>query len=268
MSTKQHGILVGYDGSPGSAEALAWAAREARARGSVLTLCHACSPAQAAPGGDATLAAGLHRAGQLMDAGAVRQLVVPGSAAAVLRQHSPAAEMVVVGSRGQGGLAGLLLGSVGFQVAGYARGRVVVVRGSWQDVPGHAPRPVAVGADGSAGAAAAVAFAVEEAALRGTVLLAVCALADAPGVFGRASRIRAGFDDLMGRSGKEHPELTVHRFVAEGDAREALLSAAYGAQLLVVGARGLGGLPGMALGSVSAVLVQHSPCPVAVVHSA
>ena len=46
----------------------------------------------------------------------------------------------------------------------------------------------------------------------------------------------------------------------------ALLNAAAGAQMLVVGARGLGGLDGMSLGSVAATLLHHSPCPVGVVH--
>jgi nucleotide-binding universal stress UspA family protein len=38
MAGKLHGILAGYDGSPGREEALTWAAREARARGAVLTV--------------------------------------------------------------------------------------------------------------------------------------------------------------------------------------------------------------------------------------
>jgi nucleotide-binding universal stress UspA family protein len=36
--------------------------------------------------------------------------------------------------------------------------------------------------------------------------------------------------------------------------------------MLVLGARGLGGLAGMTLGSVAQVLLHHSPCPVAIVH--
>jgi nucleotide-binding universal stress UspA family protein len=56
--------------------------------------------------------------------------------------------------------------------------------------------------------------------------------------------------------------------VAFGAPRPALLAAAAEAQLLVVGSRGLGGLEGMSLGSVTAALVHHSPCPVAVVRPA
>ncbi|MGH3199900.1 MAG: universal stress protein, partial [Streptosporangiaceae bacterium] len=57
-----------------------------------------------------------------------------------------------------GELPGLLLGSVAWQVAGHASGRVVVVRGEWRPVNAP-PGPVVVGADGSPGSQAAVAFA-------------------------------------------------------------------------------------------------------------
>ena len=50
--------------------------------------------------------------------------------------------------------------------------------------------------------------------------------------------------------------------VSFGPPRTALLNAADGAQMLVVGARGLGGLDGTSLGSVAATLLHHSPRPV------
>jgi len=39
MAGMSDGIITGYDGSPGSDDALRWAAREAWARGTVLTIC-------------------------------------------------------------------------------------------------------------------------------------------------------------------------------------------------------------------------------------
>jgi len=54
--------------------------------------------------------------------------------------------------------------------------------------------------------------------------------------------------------------------VTPGQPRTALLDAASQAQLLVVGARGRGGVKGMLLGSVSQVLLNHASCPVGVVH--
>ena len=48
--------------------------------------------------------------------------------------------------------------------------------------------------------------------------------------------------------------------------RAALLDATSGAQLLIVGSRGRGGLEGMLLGSVSQAMLHHARCPVGVVH--
>jgi nucleotide-binding universal stress UspA family protein len=123
-----------------------------------------------------------------------------------------------------------------------------------------------VGADGSPASQAAVAFAFEEATLRDAPLVAVCALADAPGRLGGAQQMEEDFSRTMTLREKEHPEVTVLRHVAVGTPRSALLIAAAEAQMLVVGSRGLGGLHGMSLGSVVQAVVHHSPCPVAVVH--
>ncbi len=278
MKRTRHGILVGYDGSPGSEEALGWAAKEARLRGSVLTICHAWAPGYPTPAagaialarrsGEQALARGLQYARAIAGPAEVRPLLAEGPAAGALCEHSGDADMVVVGARGQDGLPGLLLGSVSSQVAAHACGRVVVVRGKWRRVPGHAPGPVVAGTDGSAASAGAVAFAFEEAALREVVLLAVCALADAPSVLGAHGQIKQEFDQLISQSEKENPEVTVRRDITDGPARTALLTAAAGAQMLVVGARGRVGIRGMVLGSVSQALLHHAPCPVAVVHPA
>ncbi|HXZ71797.1 MAG TPA: universal stress protein [Streptosporangiaceae bacterium] len=279
MTSTIHGILVGYDGSPDSEQALRWAAREARWRGSVLTVCHACAPGQARaasgdgrasghmpPAGDQNLAGALRFAQELMGAGQARPLLAAGPAAHVLCEHSADADMVVVGARGRGGLPGMLLGSVGQQVCAHARGRVVVVRGHWHPAAGYVPGPVVVGADGSDGSRAAIAFAAEEAMLRAVPVLAVCALADSPGSLGGAGRMQEAFDRDIARREKEYPELAILRQVTFSQPRTALLEATSGAQLLVVGSRGRGGLEGMPLGSVSQAMLHHARCPVGVVH--
>jgi nucleotide-binding universal stress UspA family protein len=277
MNGKTDGIVAGYDGSAGSDEALRWAAREAWARGTVLTICLAWPPGDLAVLGDLVapdrarqraeeiLARGARLAGSVPDLSQVRTVLAEGAPARMLIERSGTAEMVVVGSRGHGTLADAMLGSVSWHVAYHGQGRVVVVRGHWRPI-NQAPGPVVVGVDGSPESQEALTFAFEEAALRDVHLLAVCALADAPGRLGGAAQMEEQFSRLMTPVEKEHPEVTVLRQVAFGAPRSALLTAAAEAQILVVGSRGLGGLEGMSLGSVAGTLLQHSPCPVAVVH--
>jgi nucleotide-binding universal stress UspA family protein len=279
MTGMADGIIAGYDGSAGSHEALRWAAREAWARGTVLTVCLAYSGDdlalaadprvrdRARQRGEEIIACGVGYAKSVADFADVRTVLAEGSPGRVLCERSGTAEMVVVGSRGQGGLAGSPLGSVSWQVACHGQGRVVVVRGQWRPVNQH-PGPVVAGVDGSSASLDALTFAFEEAALRDAPLIAVCALADAPGKLGGAARMEEVFSRLMTTREKEHPGLTVLRQVTFGTPRSALLTAAAEAQMLVVGTRGLGGLEGMSLGSVAGALVHHSPCPVALVHPA
>jgi nucleotide-binding universal stress UspA family protein len=277
MTGTIYGIVAGYDGSPGGAQALRWAAREARARGTTMTACLAWTPDHmelptesalcdlARQHGREILARGLPYAESVLGPGRVRADLAGGSAAYVLCERSRAADMVVIGSRGHSELPGLRLGSVAWQVAGHAAGRVVVVRGAWRPA-NQPPGPVVVGADGSAAGQAAVVFAFEEAALRDVPLVAVCALTDAPGRLGEHRQVEEDFGDLMAREEKEYPEVTVVRQVQAGTPRAALLAAASSAQLLVVGARGRDGLDEMSLGSVAHAVLQHAPCPVGVVH--
>jgi nucleotide-binding universal stress UspA family protein len=279
MAGMTDGIIAGYDGSAGSHDALRWAAREAWARGTALTVCLAWSagalaadtdPAvrdRARQRGDEILACGVGYAKSLADFADVRTVLAEGPPARVLCERSSTAEMVVVGARGHGGLAGSRLGSVSWQVACHGHGPIVVVRGQWRPV-NQASGLVVVGVDGSPAANDALTFAFEEAGLRDLPLIAICALADAPGKLGGAGQMEEGFSHLMTVHEKEHPEVTVLRQVAFGAPRSALLTAAAEAQLLVVGSRGLGGLEGMSLGSVVATLLHHSPCPIAVVHPA
>ena len=279
MSGTIHGILVGYDGSPSSEQALLWAAREARWRGTIVTVCHAWAPGYlpGAPGddgapdraqraGERSLSQGLRFARNVIGPGGAQPLLAAGPAARVLCEHSADADMVVLGPRGRGGLPGMLLGSVSQQVCAHAREPVVVVRGHWHPAAEYIPGPVVAGADGSAAANAAIAFAAEEAMLRAVPLQIVCALGDAAGTLGGACRIQEAVDHDIACLEKQHPELTILRQVTFGQPRTALLDAAAEAQLIVVGDRGRGGISGMLLGSVTQAVIHHAPCPVGVVH--
>ena len=275
MSSQRNGIVAAYDGSPGSDQALRWATTEAQARGCGLTVCLAWAPQCLSVLGDSAvldlarqrgeeiLASGIRYAESMLGQERVTPLLARGPAAQVLCERSATAEMTVLGTRGHGGVAGLTLGSVAGQVAGYARGPVVVVRGG----PRHnrSPRPVVLGADGSAASDAAVRFAFREAEARRIPLLAVCALTDAPGVCGGARAVEEDFSRALSAHEKEFPEVTVMRQVSVGSPRAELLHEAAGAPILVVGSRGRGGFAEMNLGSVAHAVLHHAPCPVAIV---
>jgi nucleotide-binding universal stress UspA family protein len=277
MAIRERDIIAGYDGSAGSVDALDWAVLEARLRGTPVTVCHAWTSAYgeepAETGGpdvtcdyaDGVLAGGLRHARASAASGEVRPLLVRGPAARVLCDQSAGAAMVVVGARGAGGMTGLQLGSVGLQVAAHAQAPVTVVRGRWRPVSGRNPAPVVVGADGSAASRGALEFAIREAGLREVPLVAVCALSDSAGMLGTARQVDTDFCAAVDRVLSARPGILVQRRVDQGPPRTALLAAASGGQLLVMGARGRGGLPEMMLGSVSLAMLHHATCPVTIV---
>ncbi|MGK5739816.1 universal stress protein [Micromonospora sp. URMC 103] len=192
----------------------------------------------------------------------VRQ--VPGGPGATLVEESSRAELVVVGSRGLGGFTGLLLGSVGTQVAAHARCPVLVVRPAGEPV--RAEGPVLVGVDGSEPAELAVGYAADEAARRGAALVLVHVAPD------EGTRTPDGDPDAVlataiAAARGSHPGLTVTARTIRADSpARALVEASGDAALAVVGTRGRGGFTGMLLGSVSQALVQHARCPVLVAH--
>jgi nucleotide-binding universal stress UspA family protein len=136
-------IVVGVDDSPEAAAALRWAIDEARLRRAALVIVHAWSFPLIGelPGGAVdTLTTDLERAAAaLLDqvvhrvAGDepgvdVERRVLEGGAANVLLAAAAGADLLVVGSRGRGGFAQLLLGSVAQQCVHHAPCPVVVVR--------------------------------------------------------------------------------------------------------------------------------------------
>jgi nucleotide-binding universal stress UspA family protein len=137
-------IVVGIDGSEGSARALRFAAEEAQVHNQHLRIVaawHVQAPVYAGglvalppvPSEDleqATRKQATEQAADILDGhpGVAHEVVVrEGSAAALLVEESRGAEMLVVGSRGRGGFAGLLLGSVSQQAAHHATCPVVIV---------------------------------------------------------------------------------------------------------------------------------------------
>ena len=132
-------LVVGVDGSAPSRAALAWAADEARRRDAELVLLHTWSVAVAAANPYAAVDSGVFRdagAAILTEAVSEIQGVVPslrsrlilGSPAHSLCEAAAGADLVVVGGRGRGLLAGALIGSISQVCARHAPCPVVVVR--------------------------------------------------------------------------------------------------------------------------------------------
>ncbi len=138
-----HTIVVGVDGSDGADAALHFAAEEAQLRGATLNAVHAWTlpPGLAVPGVAPPLTTEyldqlaadaeqlLDRAlADIEDGGPrVERTVVRGSPVTALVEAAADADLLVVGSRGRGGFAGLLLGSVSQQCAHHAPCPIVIV---------------------------------------------------------------------------------------------------------------------------------------------
>ena len=136
---------------------------------------------------------------------------------------------------------------------------------------------VVVGVDGSAVSKAALAWALEEARVRHATLEVVIAwsyLDQPPQEEGESAGFRPDFgeddarrilDEMLAEVAGTEPGVEVVKTVVCDLAHRALLAAAEGADLVVVGARGLGGLREALLGSVSHEVLQHARCPVVVI---
>ncbi|MFL6112797.1 MAG: universal stress protein, partial [Catenulispora sp.] len=200
-------VVVGVDEIEHSARAIAAGAREARLRGAPLWLAHAYHwlppvvtgvlPGSDSPQGavrDAAtelLARAVNRAHAENPDLDIHDYAMSGQPGPCLADLAENAALLVVGGRGRGGFAGMLLGSVALSAAAHARCPVLVVRGEG-DVEGEGaqadPRSPAghilVGVDVTQPATGAdvLGFAFEEAALRGYDVRVIHAWED-PGYF-------------------------------------------------------------------------------------
>jgi nucleotide-binding universal stress UspA family protein len=127
-------IVVGVDGSAGSEQAVRWAMAAAPLHGYQVIAVHAGQPGR--PGGLAAISPALAEGRAQNPAVRVREVVEPGSAAQLIVSHAQDAALVIVGSRGHGGLAGMLLGSVSRAVIDQVECSVMVMRDATQHPPG------------------------------------------------------------------------------------------------------------------------------------
>ncbi len=281
-------VVVGVDGSDSALAAVRWAASEARRRGAALHLVTAFTWTTDHVVGLPALGEAYYEELQtrsrrlLADAVAVAERVEPdlevsrevltGMPVGVLAEQARGAQLLVLGTRGLGGLAGLLVGSVAVGLAAHAACPVVVVRGEARE--GRSDLPVVVGVDGSPTSEAAVGFAFDAAASRGVPLVAVhtwaqtafdaevAAIIDWDAV---ARQEQAVLTERLAGWAQKYPDVEVRPVVTRDGAAHALVEQSSAAQLVVVGSRGRGNAAGLLLGSVSHGVLHRSHCPVAVV---
>ncbi|MFB7614991.1 universal stress protein [Kitasatospora sp. NPDC056181] len=282
-------VLVGVDGSSESTAAAHWAAEEAVRRGAPLRLVHAwpwltdgrsafveedSPPAVARRMLDDTAAAVRDRHPGL----SVNTDVILDAAVDGLVGAAGNAGLLVLGSRGLGGFAELLVGSVSMATAARSAAPVVLVRPVRERperVPGECGE-VLVGIDTQDPDDSVLAFAFREAGLRGARLRAVHGW-DLPPAFATVGFIpsQADLGEIEALEAKglalalagwreRHPETEVVEEVRLGAAR-ALVEASATADLVVVGRRRRPHDLGARLGRVAHAVIHHAYAPVAVV---
>jgi nucleotide-binding universal stress UspA family protein len=287
-------IVVGVDGSAHGRQALRFALAEAALRGARLDVVHTWdTPPLTATGvgmipafgllrqelGDAArdaLEAELAHAGDGAAGVRIERHVTQGDPAGALVERAAGAGLLVVGSRGHGGVTGAVLGSVSRACLHHAACPVAVVHDAG---PSERSR-IVVGVDGSPGAGAALEWVYAEASLRHVGVHAVCVYEEPWGLAalgmssaGAVKELRAalvedaellleevqtGAPDSVGVTGQ----------AVQGPAGNALVAASEGSALLVVGSRGRGGFKSLLLGSVSQYCASHAGGVVVVVRRA
>ncbi|GAA4507683.1 MULTISPECIES: universal stress protein [Nonomuraea] len=272
-------VVAGVDGSDSAALALDWAAADAGRRGLALRVVYVREPwagEWVTSEGYDSLTVQVER---LLERSAARArerardlevttAMVTGAVVERLRTETETADTVVIGSRGLGGFAGLVLGSTGLGLANQAHGPVVVVRGHYR----VSHDEVVVGYDGSVDAECAVEYAMEQAQARGArlrVLHAKHQPVSYPHPAGFGPVPPPGIEDEIPQRLRpwldKYPRVRSVQTVVSKHPVPALAAASRTADLVVVGTRGMSGFTSTMLGSVSHGVLHHAHCPVAVV---
>jgi nucleotide-binding universal stress UspA family protein len=285
-------VVAGVDGSAESLRAVEWAALEARRHGAPLRVVSVPAPLprmRACPQASETVAARLQgescraldeaiaRAKEVAPGQLIDVDLLAGPPALAVTQSGSGALMLVVGARGSGGFTAMMLGSVSRYAAMQACCPVVVVREATSAV--H--REIVVGIRDPGDADATLAYAFEEAALRGATLIAVHSwnwfhsalsnhansrnttgqLADAEHV---ATEADLNLSEVLRAWRDKYPEVTVWQDVVRDHPAHVLASYSARADLVVIGRHdGAGSHP--AIGGIEHALLNHARGPVAIV---
>ncbi|MEU8820542.1 universal stress protein [Actinoplanes sp. NPDC048796] len=282
MNTKP--IVVGTDGTEPSTIAVDWAAHEAQRRHLPLRIVHAFDfewqGARYNVGtevvdlarkiAEAVVAAAWDQARDIAPDITIATETLIGHAAPRLLEVAHDAELLVLGSRGRGGFAGLLLGSVSQRVATHAPCPVVVVRGHGTTAGG----PIAVGVDDSPTADLVLETAFTAATEHDCPLTIVRAylpviplwLSDvAPPTVDTPEQDAAEnerLDEQLAPWRAKYPDVLFTTVVTHESAAFALERESRRSRLVIVGNRGHGLLAGAFLGSTTLQLLHHAGAPV------
>jgi nucleotide-binding universal stress UspA family protein len=284
-------VTVGVDGSEESLRAVEWAALEARRHGSSLRIVSAPAELprlrayQASPDEMAvvlrrmaarSLDAAITRSEEVAPGLPIETGLLSGPAAVAVADSGAGASMLVVGARGAGGFVAMMLGSVSRHVAAWAPCPIVVVREETAAV--H--REIAVGVRDPEDCTGTLAFAFEEAALRGADLVAVHNwLPAVPSAVGPAGALRPPDPgQISAEAGRQlaaaleqwhgkYPEVRVRQDIVRGHPARVLASYSARADLVVIGRHGHPAGPGPGIGSIQHAVLDHAHGPVAIVPS-
>ncbi|MFB7462313.1 universal stress protein [Streptomyces sp. NPDC056224] len=284
-------VTVGLDGSPESTAAARWAAYEAVLRGASLDLVHAEEWLENPPLPVATTEERRHWAEGVLRGTAdelrrehpsleISTRRVGGLPSLALASAAKDSDMLVLGSRGLGSIAGFVVGSTGSATIAETERPVVLVRsadGSGNPAGGVPERGhVVAGLDIHQPGDRILAFAFEEAARRDGTLVVVHGWSPPP-VLSYAPALDAGvlmeighgigteLEGILGPWRAEFPSVPVEPRVTIGQAAIQILDAATGAALVVVGRRIRRSSFGTHIGPVAHAVMHHATSPVAVV---
>jgi nucleotide-binding universal stress UspA family protein len=277
MTTKP--LVAATDGSEESLRAIEWAAREAALHGAPLRIVAAAEPLPRmhGPTGAARLAtvAGILRenrdralaAAVKRAAAASPRLVMDtdplsGPVAQAVTDSGSGALMLVVGSRGSGAFAAMILGSVSRYAATHASCPVAVIRD--ETMPVH--RRVGVGIRDTGSCQDALAFAFEEASLRQATLTAVHTW-HGPAAHGTQEAAARQLAELLASWQARYPGVQVHKEVVHGHPGRVLAGLSARADLTVLGNHSPHGAGPRGPGAVTHAVLNHAHGPVVTVPS-
>lgn len=283
-------VVIGYDQTAHSDLALAEAAREAQMRGARLNVVTAfqrpvrpgSAPVQqpdpqdaARKSAEAVARHGVDRVHDRHPGLSVTPYALVGAAGKIIAQAAHSADLLVLGTRGRGGFAGLQVGSTSMRALADACCPVLVIRGETGVDHGR----IVAAVDIDEPCEPVLAFAFAEAARRGAGLTVIHVWDEPwilaygqqdPGIADDIAVIERDREDRLAAVVRavrpRYPEVKPFHQVATGSAGRLLVEASHHADLLVTGARRHAeGRHGMQIGPVTQTLLQHSECPVAVV---